>query len=88
MVIHGVEDLSELTVSSMEFEEDGMVPGQVVLKEENGPAAGKYIVAWLPFPGDFTTYEATFLDGRGQERCFQFCIRGRNGTLVSWEEVR
>ena len=81
-VIHGKLHLNNILLCEMVMDEwGGLTPGQTVGSWQELPVDIP-IVAYLEFPGDFTTYGLSFTDDYGNSYAYIFYLSGMDGSLV------
>lgn len=84
VAVFAYENVTDVKLGILDvFAEDPSVVE--VLWERDSLNPERPVVLELVFPGDFTTYELTFLDASGEARIFRIMQSGRNGVIFTSE---
>lgn len=83
VAVFAYEKLTDVKLSLLNvFDEE---PQGELKWEQESLTPERPVVLQLAFPGDFTTYELTFLDASGEARIFRIMQSGRNGLIYTLE---
>ncbi len=76
------ENLRMLRIDSLEYKDGSTSPFHKHLYRLDELKSGKTLAAGLPFTGELTAYDITFIDSTGVSRTYLLSVSGKDGSLV------
>lgn len=86
MAFFAYEKLTDVKLSIIDIISEEPAAKELKWEREN-LTPERPVMLHLTFPGNFTTYELSFLDESGEARIFHIMQSGRNGLIYTWEVV-
>ena len=86
VVFHAYDKLQDVTILTMEFHEEGYLPGAELFTIPE-LTTELPLVAELSFPGDMSTYGIRFVDQLGTTHMYSIYISGKDGSLILEEDL-